>query len=391
MCEFAALHFFWPKSNVSNARLVLVILICGCPFLLIFAGPLALGFVTGVTAIGMAIVSWTMRPGERTFFLSVARPAAILTVIPALWIFIQVLPIKGLSHPIWASVEAANGHPVTGSISINPGASRMAFGEYLTIVAIGFWSAAVAVHRRRAEWILFSLMAGTALISVLAVGNEIFGLSRLSTEISPPAQVQAIETLVALRSDLIATGYGMATFAAVVLIRRLGFGRWGAGGIALPAVVLAAFLAASNSELRTKSFALAFAESPSSLTSMSQRILDDSPSMGIGAGTFASIAPIYRDIDQRELPPTTAATASIEFGRPVSGILVLIAIGASVVLFRAALQRGRESFYPAMGAGCLITLLFLCFINSGLLGMASAIIAPATLGLAFARSKSRTV
>jgi hypothetical protein len=53
--------------------------------------------------------------------------------------------------------------------------------------------------------------------------------------------------------------------------------------------------------------------------------------------------------------------------------------------------RGRDSFYPAAGAGCLIVLLFLFFMNAGILGNAAAITAAATLGLAFAQSKSRMI
>lgn len=427
---------------MSNARLLLVILICGCPALLVFAGPLTLGVVAGVTATGMAMVSWSMRPGEAAFFLSVARPAAILAIIPALWMLVQALPINALAHPIWESVEAAIGHPIAGSISIDTGATLIALGQYLSIAAVGFWSTAVAVDRQRAEWILFSLMAATALIGLLVAANVVLGLLSADTVlrtqaidavatgaiIAAAAGVRTLERyetrraspdrsvamligtfaicaaalaicvtalfLNARGSELIATGYGAATLAAVILIRRLGLGRWGAGAIALLAIILVLFLVADNPQIRAKGFTLSFAEAPSALTSMSQRILDDAPVTGTGAGTFASIAPIYRDVDEQELPataPTAAATIAIELGWPVLLFVVVITIGAGLILLRAALQRGRDSFYPAAGAGCLIMLLFLCFINAGLSGMAPAVIAAATLGLAFAQRKSRTV
>jgi hypothetical protein len=54
------------------------------------------------------------------------------------------------------------------------------------------------------------------------------------------------------------------------------------------------------------------------------------------------------------------------------------------------LRRGRDWFYAACGASCLITLLALAFSNAGLFGTAISIIAPAAFGLAFAQSKSRT-
>ena len=63
-------------------------------------------------------------------------------------------------------------------------------------------------------------------------------------------------------------------------LHGLGLGSWGIVAIALPAIAIAGFLAASEPRLRTESFTLAFAtEAPASLTSMSQRIL--------GGRTFA--------------------------------------------------------------------------------------------------------
>jgi hypothetical protein len=59
------------------------------------------------------------------------------------------------------------------------------------------------------------------------------------------------------------------------------------------------------------------------------------------------------------------------------------------MLLRGALRRGRDAFYPAMGMGCLITLVLLIFVNSGLAGMASSIMAATAIGVAFAQSESR--
>jgi hypothetical protein len=70
-------------------------------------------------------------------------------------------------------------------------------------------------------------------------------------------------------------------------------------------------------------------------------------------------------------------------------LTVAATIGFIIMLLRASLQRGRDSFYPAMGGSCLITLLLLAFTNAGLLGAATGLIVAATLGLAFAQSKSR--
>jgi hypothetical protein len=196
-------------------------------------------------------------------------------------------------------------------------------------------------------------------------------------------------------ATLVATGYGVATIAAVVLIRRLGFGPWGTAAIVVPAVAVATFLAVGYPAARSKAFSLAFATgSPASLTSLGQRVLADAPLMGTGAGTFAAIAPVYRDINDQEVlstAPTAAAAMAIELGRPMLWLVVAAMAGAIVILFQASLQRGRDSFYPAAGAGCLVTLLFLSFMNAGTLGTGAAMITAAILGLAFAQHKSRTV
>jgi len=432
---------------VSNARLILIVLICASPAILLFDGPIVHGVLAGVTAVGLAVVSRSMRPIETQFFLSFAKRAAIFAAIPALWMLIQVLPLPFLAHPIWASAETAIGHPIRGSISIDIGASVMALGFYLTIVAVAFWSAAVAVDRQRAEWILFSLMTATALIGVTVAATNIFLLPYFNYKASVFERTQGIDcvamgVLIAAASGirtmeryetrraspnrsvsallrtfaacaialaisivvlitsapigtLVATGFGVVALTSVVLIRRLGLGPWGIAAIALPAVTIAGFLAASEPKLRTESFILAFAtEAPASLTSMSQRILDDAPLRGTGAGTFAAIAPIYRDIEDQTAiftAPTAAAAIAIELGRPVLWLIVATAASSIFVLLRASLRRGRDSFYPMAGASCLITLLILSFMNSGTLGTAIAMIGAATVGLALAQSKSRSV
>jgi hypothetical protein len=151
----------------------------------------------------------------------------------------------------------------------------------------------------------------------------------------------------------------------------------------------------ARTQASAASFSLAFGEtSPASLTALSQRILDYAPLTGIGAGTFAGIAPIYRDANDLlagPTAPTAAATFAIELGRPMLWLIVAAIGGATFVLLRASLWRGRDSFHPAAGGGSLLTLLFLGFVNAGLLNMATGMLAAATVGLGFAQSKSRTI
>lgn len=433
-------------ADVSNARLILVILLCASPAILVFDGVIVHGILAGVAATGIAIVSRTMRPVETQFFLSFAKRALAFATIPALWMLIQVLPLPFLAHPIWTSAQTGIGHPIAGSISIDIGASVMALGFYITIVAIAFWSAAVAVDRQRAEWILFALMTATALIALTVAATTVFGLPHFDTTailfyraqaidcaamgvmIAAAAGVRTLERYETSRaspsrsvsvllwtyaacaaalaiclaalimsapvSALVAAIYGAVALLSITLIRRLGLGFWAALVIAAFAIAVAGLVLATEPGLRNKSLTLAFAESPASLTELSQRILDDTPLNGTGAGTFAAIAPIYRDVDDQtalSTASTAAAATAIELGRPMLWLIIATIVFSTFYLLRASLRRGRDSFYPTAGASCLITLLFLNFTNAGVLGSAAAMIAAATLGLAIAQSKSRSV
>ena len=120
-------------------------------------------------------------------------------------------------------------------------------------------------------------------------------------------------------------------------------------------------------------------------------VLEDAPLVGTGAGTFAALAPIYREIDDPPPDPlaaTAAAAFAIELGKPMFWLIAAATAGCIFILLRASLHRGRDSFYPAMGGSCLITLLLLSFNNAGLFGTASSSIAAAVIGLAIAQSKS---
>ena len=434
-----------PRTKVSNALSALITLVIAAPAILWFDGPVVHAVVAGAAAAGIAIVSATMRPGETIFLVSLARPVVLLCAVPALWMLLQVVPLGLFAHPIWASAQAALAHPVVGSISIDVGAGVQALGRYLTMVGIGLLTAATAVDRQRAERILFALVAATAFVSLAAMAGKMFGLGAFADAAGlAPAQATdciVIGTIVASagmirtwdryetrrarpgRSVLILAMtfaacaaafalcfgsllalapsgvlvpafFGTGALAAIALIRRLGLGRSGIAAICVPAVVAAALLGAGNLGFPTQDISLAFA-TPSSdaLAAAAQRMLADAPLLGTGAGTFGAMAPIYHDIDDNASfmgAPTFAAAAAVELGRPFLWFLVLSTGGVIVFFLHAALRRGRDSFYAAAGAGTLIALLLLIFMNAGLQGTATAMIATATVALALAQSKSRS-
>jgi len=431
---------------VNSARIILVGLICAVPAILLLDGLAIAGLVAAISAAGIAIVASTLRQGEAEFLLSIVRPLAAVAFIPALFMLFQVVPLKpgGLAHPIWQSAEQALGHPISGSISIDPGATVLAFGQYLTVLAVGLLAAAVAVDRERAEWILFALVIATALIALVMITHDLLGLQFLSETVPERAQARTcialgiicsvaagirtferhetghlrpdrsprtltrtfVACMVALALCVIglaldltgnmtfAVAYGLGTFLAIIAIRRIGLGFWGCLAVLAVAVALAIALIATRSASSTDA-TLAFASNPpQALLSTTQHILADAPWVGTGAGTFSLLLPIYRDAGDPItglMPPTTAAKIAVELGRPMLWAIVIAILVGIFALLRGALARGRDSFYPAAGASSLLLLLLFMFCDTGVLGMPVGICAAAIAGIAFAQRQSRTV
>src|SRR5262249_49611476 len=119
---------------------------------------------------------------------------------------------------------------------------------------------------------------------------------------------------------LFATGYGLLALACIMIVRRIRLGSWLAIGIAASGLAVATIVAAAHLE-KHASLTLIFTPAPSaSLPTISERVLEDAPLVGTGAGTFSAVAPIYREMD--DLPPgsvaeTAAATLAIELGMPM--------------------------------------------------------------------------
>jgi hypothetical protein len=426
---------------MSAVRIILVVLICGSALILLWDGLIAQAVVAGIIAAALAIAALTLRPGETSFLFSVTWPMLVAAAVPALWILLQILPLGMLAHPIWKSAETALQHPIQGKVSIDPGASIIALGYYLSMTAVAFVSAAVAVDRQRAAWILFALSTAVSIIALIIITQDLFlsdttltaytrvqgiDCAALGTIIVVATCIRTIErhrarnvqkrsVLILLQSLLpcgaalavcgvvlildaplqviLVAGYGLLALGCQVIIRRFGLGIFTLAGALLTVLGIAIIVTAAHPAQRGLSVPLAFAAgAPPSLTAYSQRILDDAPIVGTGAGTFAALAPIYREIGEPPSGPmaqTTAATFAIELGKPMLWVITAVTVGFIITLLRASLQRGRDSFYSAMGGSCLITLLLLAFTNSGLLGSATGLIVAAALGLAFAQSKSR--
>jgi len=169
-------------------------------------------------------------------------------------------------------------------------------------------------------------------------------------------------------------------------------GSWGTASIALTVLTVLGFVIGLNPRTHVFDLTLAFAP-PQPILSVVQRMLDDASWAGSGAGSYESLVPIYRSVDDgvSDLSaPTTASAIMVEVGLPMLWFTAIIAIVAIVVLLRGALLRGRDWVYATAAGSYIITMSLLAFTSVGSLSTITSVILATVVGLGFAQSKSRT-
>ena len=367
----------------------------------LFAEPAMQGLVIMAVGLLVFVVGMRMQPGEAGHLSSVIWPAASVATVPAVLMLIQVMPlgIVGLANPIWDSAAIALGRPLGGTISVDSGETLIALARYISAVGVLFAAAAVAVDRHRAEKLLFALVAVTTLVAlmllviefgsialpngltweltkvemtdcaglgiILAAGGAFHILDREKLKLTgrnkPPPRVPLafIASLLSvaiccLALFLNATGStffavicGALALVTAIITRRFQYGPWGYAAVASTVIVIAiAVLILQPGDVATD-LTLAYASPPrASLISVTQRILAATGWVGTGAGTFDSILPIYRDIDELavgSIAPTAAAAIAVEMGRPLLFVMLIGIIVLAFALLRGAIRRGRRS------------------------------------------------
>jgi hypothetical protein len=431
---------------VSTALSPLLVIVAITPAILIHDGIAIYGLLLALVSAGVALTASRIPPGETAHLHKVILTPAILIAIPAVWMLVQMLPlpIHALVNPIWDSAGTALGQPMVGAISIDIGATALAFAKYTLAVGILLLAVLTAADRRQAKWLLYALTAATTVISVMFLCSKFFSLGFLYAFADPAKRSAALDAaafglilsittgnriyerqemrrseasranfrrgfvlcavafvvcLAALflgRSRVVtfAALYGVAGVLAIALIRRLSLGRWGLIALAAAAIVGFIGIAATGPGIQESDLTIALASPSQGATALAQRIVSDAPLPGTGAGTYAALVPIYRTPDEDEhqtLVPTAAAAISVELGRPMLWYTFIGLVVGALLLLQGALQRGRDSFYPAAGTASLIASLLLLLGNSGLLDAASGSLAAATVGLAIGQSRSRQV
>ena len=429
------------------APLFLLLLILFSPLCLIFDGPLAYGLVAAVAAVLVAIIALRIRSGEAEFLSSLIFPVVLVATLPIVIMLIQLVPSKsiGLANPIWESASAAISRRLAGSVTIDVGATLICLVRYFSFFGLMFATVAIAIDRRRASWVLsaltvaatvsalMALVAGYvfpnfsaqnhALNIVAAIDIAVLGViiavtmvlqirERAFAKSSMPKNLGLLRMMLVFcvitiaicfftifkygtSGSFFALAFGIITLLVAAIVRRLELDAWGYSAvIAIVAVIAIAALALRPGE-RIVDLTVALAASPQSpLVALTGRVLAETSWLGTGAGTFSSVLPIYGDIDELSagnVAPTAAAALAVEMGKPFLWAILAISAALVLALFRGAVHRGRDSFYPAAGASCVVAIVVLAFNNSGLFNTSVLLISTVAVGLAIAQIRRRTV
>ena len=421
------------------AFLILIALICASPFVPFVDGHVVIGIEAMTMAVATALVARKSPPEQTEPLLGLFRLVLAVGAILALWMIVQLLPLGyiGVANPIWQSTQQALGFAIAGSIGIDTGAGLVGLIQYIAVLAILLVSMAATRDRSRADGVLFALMLAASIIclpvaellsrlDILWAASLDVGVVRnagiLGVLLAITATIRAFERWQSSRgfskSDLI---FSLATSAAslaicasalalrwtsnvefslvfsvtillaIVVIRRFDIDIWGAAAIATVVLTVSVSIVWIQYGSRAADLMTAYSDD-TALVALTQRILADTPWFGSGAGSFQALANVYRQPSEASVvtASTAAAKIAIELGPPLAWMIVAVILLATAVLLRGALRRGRDSFYPALGAGCLMALLIRGFADANIFAQAVSISAAATIGLALAQSSGRS-
>jgi hypothetical protein len=378
--------------------------------------------------------------------LAVFRPLAFAALLPAAWMLLQLLPLppESIEHPVWRSATTALSDSLSGHISIDLGFTLRSLFGYLSLISLAFITSVLTRNRERAETILATLCAITTFIAlelllfsdltVLKPANSTddltsslvalaaFGVvlnsafvvraaERYETRSGRPGQslrsfiglmllgaAGAVICLVALVSYatydvLIATAFGLVVVGLILLIRRLNLARWTTATLCAAALVacggVIALRFAANSPV-SPLFRFAKIQSAEAVAA-TLRMMADANWTGGGVGTYQAFAAIYRDTDGAPGPAAINTITSIvlEWGRAGMLMVFLLLIQLVVVLFRGALARGRDSFYAASAAACLVIAFGEAYCDASFTTVTVQMTAAIIVGLGLAQTTGR--
>ena len=424
---------------------LLVVLVALAPVFALSAGRISPQLINIVVAMLLLLLPSAPEADVRSS-LAIFKPLAVAALLPAAWMLLQILPLPpgSIEHPVWRSAATALSEPLSGHISIDLGFTLRSLFGYLSLVSLALITSILTRNRERAETILATLCTITTFIAlelllfrdlaVLKPANSTddltsslvalaaFGVvlnsafvvraaERYETRSERPGQplrsfvglmllgtTGAVICLVALISYatydvLIATAFGLVVVGLVILIRRLNLARWTTATLCAAVLVacggVIALRFAANSSL-SPLFRFAKIESADAVTA-ALRMMADANWTGGGVGTYQALAAIYRDADGAPGPAAinTIASIMLEWGRAGMLMVILLVIQLLVMLFRGALARGRDSFYAAAAAACLVIAFCEAYCDASFTTVTVQMMAAIIVGLGLAQTTGR--
>ena len=192
---------------------------------------------------------------------------------------------------------------------------------------------------------------------------------------------------------LLAVVTGSTVVGLVVLSRRLGLGRWTFAMLGVAALVMwGGVVALRFTATPSVSPLLRFAKVDSAEAGAPiMRMISDTTWAGTGVGSYHALATIHRDSTgaPADKPINTATKVLLEWGGLGTIVLLVLPLQLLIVLFRGALSRGRDSFYAATAAACVVTAFLETFCDTSFSYITVQILGAVVLGLGLSQTTGR--
>lgn len=392
---------------------------------------LALAILGAAIFISSSMATRLARRLQPLLILALAAPAICmaLQLVP--------IPIHGYGNPIWETASAALNEPLAERITVDIRTTVQAIMQYNAVIALALLTAMVALDRQRASQLLYALVSVTAIVTAVAMLRQMSGLDGTSRADIPlwvanSAVPAALGLLLSAAMMVVAVGqsrrakkssasgscssttlslaglamliclakmvvegqtsiaiaalFGTGTVLAVFAIHKWFYGIWGTAGVLATCAVLllAGFTLMPVRQNTDLTITLSGHDQAAT-----ERMLQDTALAGSGAGSYAALLPVHRDIGTtaaRERP-TAAAAIAIEMGRPFLYSLLIATVLGAVTLFRRSLLRDHDYVYASIGSGAAVSLAALALMDDGILDYGTSLLAAALFGLAFAQSQ----
>lgn len=384
-------------------------------------------------ALSLLAAAFSARKADYEHYLRATSWGRWVLIAIPLCIAAQLAPLwLSWAHPIWASIHDALGGLPFGPITADVGLTLNALLQALAAISLLGVTIVMVRDRNRAELVLF-VLSGVTAVSALALD-----LHRLSPGLAVPPDLAtalaglglmlnlAIVQLAAERAETrhslfrsivigicglagslvsalaifglsstnsaIAAAFGLVLILLILIIRRLDFSPWAAGALLVAAligatIVLTFLFEKSSGPILLRLVTDMGAETRAAL----ERMLADTRWFGAGAGSFSAVGRIYQSDTAAALSSPSAATAIFaDMGWIGLSAAVVVTVIALMRLFVGALQRGRDSFFPAAAAGCLLFALIQGFAGPGLLRPAAILCLAVIVGLGLSQSVSQS-